>query len=335
MKKIMTNNLLNVGLIGLGSMGKNHARVLSNLKGVRLKKIYDISIQNSIKNDSFAEILTEDFDDFLNSGLDYCVIASPTKTHKKIANEVISKGISVLIEKPITHDFKSGLELLNNSKNNKVICGVGHIERYNPAVREAKKLISRNKLGQILQISTRRLGPFHNRITDTGVIKDLATHDIDLVHFLSESKYSDLMAFGKTINGDLEDLISINGILENSVIVNHLVNWLCPFKERNILILGELGAFQIDLLNSDLIFYENGKHKVQQREIYHFTGSMQGNVQLIGIDKPEPLKIQHEKFRDALLGKSWDIVTLEEALLNLQVAEQIEKKYKKQLHNKL
>jgi predicted dehydrogenase len=155
-------------------------------------------------------------------------------------------------------------------------------------------------------------------------VKDLATHDIDLAMWLSESQFSSLNA--ETIHRsdrEHEDLVSINGKLKNDVVVNFQVNWLSPLKERSLVVTGERGAFVVDTLNSDLTFYENGSHNVSQEPYLHFKGLKQGNVTTFAFDKPEPLRAEHENFRDRLLGKESDVATLKEGIETVRVADAV------------
>jgi predicted dehydrogenase len=120
-----------------------------------------------------------------------------------------------------------------------------------------------------------------------------------------------------------EDLVSINGLLQNGVIVNILVNWLSPIKERSLVVTGEKGAFVVSTLNSDLVFYENGSHIVSQDAHLHFKGVTQGRVISYAFEKPEPLLVEHRNFRDAVLGKTSQIVTLEDAIETIRVADAV------------
>jgi len=120
-----------------------------------------------------------------------------------------------------------------------------------------------------------------------------------------------------------EDMVSINGVLENKVVVNILVNWLSPLKERNLVVTGEKGAFVVDTLNSDLTYYENGSHLVSQDAFLHFKGVTQGNVISYAFDKPEPLLVEHQNFRDAVLGKRSKIVPLIDGVETVRVADAV------------
>ena len=122
-------------------------------------------------------------------------------------------------------------------------------------------------------------------------------------------------------------MISISGLLEDSIVVSHLVNWLSPLKERKIIITGEKGTFVADTLRADLTFYENGKIEISQSELAHFRGVTQGDVHILAFEKPEPLVVEHQNFRDAVLGKPSNIVTLEEGTTTVKIADAIIESY--------
>jgi UDP-N-acetylglucosamine 3-dehydrogenase len=318
----MTN--LKVGLIGLGMMGKNHLRILSSLEGVDLVGLADplakVDITREIKgHENFTE-----YRELLDQGLDYCVISAPTGFHREISVAALNRGVNCLIEKPVSVNYKEALEIKIAADKAKKLVGIGHIERYNSAIRQLKRRLLDGDLGAIYQISLRRQGPFPSRIADVGVVKDLATHDIDLAMWLSESLFASVNAQTTHRSGrEHEDLVSINGKLQNGVVVNLLVNWLSPLKERSLVVTGEKGAFVVDTLNSDLTFYENGSHEVSQDSFLHFKGVKQGSVTTFAFNKPEPLQVEHENFRDKLLGKESNIATLLEGIETARVADAV------------
>jgi predicted dehydrogenase len=314
---------LRVGLIGLGMMGENHLRVLSSLEKVDLVGVADPVKSKGLDNPVGYGVFT-DYKELISQNLDYCVIAAPTGFHKEIAIYALNSGINCLIEKPVAVNFSEALEVQRVASEKCLLVGIGHIERYNSAIRELRKKLLARELGEIYQISIRRQGPFPSRIADVGVVKDLATHDIDLAMWLSESKFKDVNAQTANRSGRKhEDLVSVNGQLQNKVIVNLLVNWLSPLKERTIAVTGEKGTFIVDTLNSDLTLYENGSHEVSQDAFLHFKGVIQGNVITYAFNKPEPLRVEHEQFRDKLLGMNADIVSIEEGVETVRVADAV------------
>jgi predicted dehydrogenase len=318
------SKILRVGIVGLGVMGNNHARVVSESANLELIGVVDPLTEFSARFEHNKLLMT--LEHLIELEPDYCVISAPTAYHKDIALELFRKNINVLIEKPLAHNLEAATEILESSKNSLSKVAVGHIERFNSAAQLAKIKIQSGLLGEIYQVLTSRQGPFPSRIADVGVILDLATHDIDLISWLLEKKYKSIAANVARKTGRLnEDLVVITATLENDVIVNHVVNWLSPFKERNIMILGEHGALKIDTLNSDLVFYENGTSFTDQSSISHFHGVTQGQEVKFAFYKPEPLKIEHLNFEKHLMGHESSIVTIEEAYEVVRVAKAIGK----------
>ena len=317
---------LRVAIIGLGMMGTNHARVLSNLEGIELVAVADPQGDTQRVLPNFKVL--KSVDEVIKLGVDYCVISSPTAFHEEIALQLISNKIHFLVEKPIADTYVSAIKIRDAAKSAKVIGAVGHIERFNSALQEARKRVLAGELGTIYQVATRRQGPFPSRISDVGVVKDLATHDIDLTSWITGKKYLQVSANAAFRSGrKYEDLISVSGLLEDSIVVSHLVNWLSPLKERKIIITGEKGTFVADTLRADLTFYKNGKIEISQSELAHFRGVTQGDVHILAFEKPEPLVVEHQNFRDAVLGKPSNIVTLEEGTTTVKIADAIIESY--------
>jgi len=203
-----------------------------------------------------------------------------------------------------------------------LVGAVGHIERYNPSLQEARRRLE--QIGSLYQVVTRRQGPFPARIADVGVVKDLATHDIDLTSWITNQPYASVSARTALRTGRVhEDLVAVVGTLKDGTITNHLVNWLSPLKERVTILTGEKGAFVADTLTADLTFYANGTVTSGWDEIAQFRGVSEGDVIRYAIAKHEPLRMEHEHFRDAVLGKPSDIVTMEQGLATVVVAEAI------------
>lgn len=313
---------LRAGLVGLGMMGRNHFRVLDSLDGVELVAVVDPAGdgQGVARN---KEIFRE-LKDLISHGIDYCVVAVPTVLHEEVGAQLGEAGIHTIIEKPLAQDFQSAARLTKLFEDKNLVGAVGHIERYNPALQEARKRIANGELGRIFQVTTRRQNGFPARISDVGVVKDLATHDIDLTSWVTGQDYEWVQARVAHRTGRVhEDLVSVVGQLNDGTVTNHLVNWLSPFKERVTVITGELGAFVCDTLTADLTFYANGTELSAWSEVANFRGVTEGNVIRYAISKPEPLRTEHENFRDAVLGKPADIVTMRQGLNTVKIAEMI------------
>ena len=311
---------LRAGLIGLGMKWRHHARVLSSLQGVDFIGVSDPAgdtngvAQGRPVVSSVAELIA--------MGIDYAMVAVPTIYHLEIGKELAAAGIHAMVEKPLSHDAKSSVELTQAFASAGLVGAVGHIERYNPSLQEARRRL--DQLGSLYQVVTRRQGPFPARIADVGVVKDLATHDIDLTAWITGQAYASVSARTALRTGrEHEDLVAVVGTLADGTITSHLVNWLSPLKERVTILTGEKGAFVADTLTADLTFYANGTVASQWDEIAQFRGVSEGDVIRYAISKHEPLKMEHENFRDAILGKPSDIVTMQQGLATVLVAEAI------------
>ncbi len=314
---------MKVGVIGLGVMGKNHARVLSNLASVSNLVLYDpLGSELGLVHGSNVE---SDIDKFLDQKMDYCVISSPTSTHLEMGLKLASRKIPTLIEKPLASNEEEGRKLVEGFDKSGVIAGVGHVERFNPAIMAMKEKLDAGVLGDVYQIATRRVGPYSGRIRDVGVVKDLASHDIDLVGWLSRSNYESLNSRTlKPMGNEHEDILLAIGTLGNGSLVSHLVNWVSPTKERVTSILGERGMLVADTLSVDLYFFEKGSQPTNWDGISIFKGTSEGATHKYELVKNEPLLNEHLAFQSALLKQSTEgLATLDEGLEVLRVAERL------------
>lgn len=312
---------LRAGLIGMGVMGNHHARILSTLDGVRFVGIADPARAGEV----VAGVMVDaDPESLLDRHPDYVVIATPTGLHHDVGLALVERGIHALIEKPLAPTVAESRSLASAFAGAGLVGAVGHIERFNPSLQEARRRIAAGQLGRILQVATRRQGPFPARVADVGVVMDLGTHDIDLTAWVTGEEYTRVSAVTAHRTGRAhEDLVSVTAELTEGVIAAHLVNWLSPFKERTVVITGEEGAFVADTLTVDLTFHANGFGRDQWDEISNFRGVQLGDVIRYAIDRPEPLRVEHEAFRDAVLGRDSGIVTLEQGLRVVEVASAI------------
>ena len=311
---------LRAGLIGLGMMGRHHARVLGSLGGVDLVAVADpAGDPHGVAGD--REVL-KSIDELIASGINYCMVAVPTIYHEEVGLKLAAAGVHAIIEKPLAPDVASATRLAEAFEKAGLVGAVGHIERYNPSLQEARRRIEAGELGRVFQVTTRRQNGFPARIADVGVVKDLATHDIDLTAWVTQQEFVWVQARTAHRAGrDHEDLVSAVGQLADGTVTNHLVNWLSPFKERVTVITGERGAYVCDTLTADLTFYANGTQVEAWDDVANFRGVSEGDVIRYAIAKPEPLKLEHENFRDAVLGKPADIVTMRQGLNTVKVAD--------------
>ena len=301
-------------------MGRNHARILGSLDGVTLAAVADPAGDKHGMAGDAAVVPT--VTQLIEAGIDYAVVATPTVYHLAAGLELAAAGIPTLIEKPLATNGAECLQLVEAFEAAGLVNAVGHIERCNPALQALRGRLDAGELGDIYQVATRRQGPFPNRIADVGVVKDLATHDIDLTAWLIRSPYVKVSAHTAHKSGrEHEDLISITAQMEDGTVASHLVNWLSPLKERCTVVTGERGAFVADTLRADLTFHENGLVTTEWDQVSTFRGVSEGNSIRFAIPKPEPLRTEHESFRDAVLGVEGKIVTMREGMRTVEVAD--------------
>ncbi|MGK2948764.1 MAG: Gfo/Idh/MocA family oxidoreductase [Acidimicrobiales bacterium] len=311
---------IRAGVIGLGMMGRHHVRVLRSHPEVDLVGVFDpLGDPHGVAH---GIPMSGSVEDLLAVGLDAVVVATPTDDHLPVGLQLAAAGVHTLIEKPLAADVDSGRQLLEAFERAGVVAAVGHIERFNPAVRSLKARLGAGELGDLYQVSTSRQGPFPDRIRDVGVIKDLATHDIDLTAFAAGVPYTTVSARTAHRAGrPHEDLVAAVGLLEDGTVTNHLVNWLTPTKERRIVVTGERGCFVADTITADLTFYANSSVPTEWDAIGRFRGVSEGDMVRYAIPKPEPLAVELGGFISAVQGGGGEIVTAREGLVALAVAE--------------
>lgn len=301
-------------------MGRHHARVLSSLDHVEFVAAVDPA------GDKFGAAvgrpILQTVGELIEKGIDYCVVAAPTRFHEDVALELADAGVHTLIEKPLAMDSASSERVAAEFETRTLVGAVGHIERYNAAIRQARERIANGDLGEIYQVATRRQGPFPGRIGDVGVVKDLGTHDFDITSWVTQDRYSSVLSRTANKSGrSHEDLVAVTGGMKSGIVANHLVNWLSPLKERAVVITGEKGTLVADTLTADLTFYANGNIATTWSEISQFRGVAEGDVIRFAFPKPEPLRVEHENFAMAVRGMDSDIVTMRDGLENVRVAE--------------
>lgn len=311
---------LRAGLIGVGMMGRHHARVLRELDGVDLVAIADPGGDPHGVAGSLP--ILSDIDALIDVGVDIAVVAVPTRFHEDAALKLAAAGVHTLVEKPIADTVEAGQRMVHAFEEAGLVGAVGHIERFNPALQEMRRRIAAGELGEVYQVITRRQGPFPARIADVGVGKDLASHDIDLTAWVVQSDYESVYGQIAHKSGrEYEDMIIASGRLANGVIVDHIVNWLSPMKERVTIATGEAGSLIADTGTGDLTFYANGTFPLEWESVTAFRGVSEGDVIRYAFPKREPLKVEHEAFRDAVLGQQTDVVTMQQGLRTLRVVE--------------
>jgi UDP-N-acetylglucosamine 3-dehydrogenase len=285
--------MIRVGVIGAGVMGRNHLRVLSDIEGVDLVAVCDADRRAAEWAAQQRRIrpYVSSWEMLSREGLNFVVIAAPTKYHHRLALEALEKGCHVLVEKPIAADLAQARQMVTMAARQRLILAVGQIERFNPAVRELKRLLDQRYLGRIFQIRALRLGPFPTRIRDVGVVADLATHDLDVMTYLLGRRV--VRMYSEThskINTQHEDMLNAVLKFEDGVIGVLDVNWLTPTKVRQLSVLGERGLFQLNYLTQELLYFENMDLASNGSGVY--SGVSEGDMTRFQIRQAEPLRAE-------------------------------------------
>lgn len=286
---------IKIAVIGCGSIGQHHCRILATHKDCKLIALADANFNRAVLSklpDNLQNIpVYTSIEELLNDHhIHAAVVATPIHTHKNISTLLLKHNVSVLIEKPMATNFDDCKQLLSNFQSSGTYLQIGHIERYNPAFIKLMEEIKNNRLGVLYRMEFRRIGPFPQRISDAGVTLDLSIHDLDLALHIAQSFPNQISAFSeKRIHKSCEDGISITMKFPEEIICHIQTNWLSPRKQRTIEVYGYKGMLCCDLFTQKLTFYEN-KHQRAQSDSFGMEGIEVGEEKHIPIETVEPLK---------------------------------------------
>ena len=288
---------LRVGLVGLGSMGRNHLRVISAHPETVLAAVADTdpAALEAATAQTGAVGYADPLAMIREADIEAVVIAAPTTAHVPLALAAIERGIPVLVEKPLAATHAEALQIVAAGKAAGVPVQVGHVERYNPAVLRLGQLLREGWLTSVYAIVSRRAGPFPARIRDVGVTVDLATHDADMLSWIAGERplrvYAEL---AQRKHATHEDLLfgllhfpsGASGMLD--------VNWLTPAKRRQLTVIGEEGMFELDYLTQRLTFTKSDL--AHGELIAGYAPTFTGDVLEIEVQVKEPLQAQLDAF---------------------------------------
>jgi predicted dehydrogenase len=300
------NGRLRAGVIGVGVMGSNHARVLSDMAGVELVAVAD---PDRKQRDFVAGTLgcgaVADTEALLRAGIDAAIIAAPTHLHHEIALRCIGQGVHVLVEKPIASTIEESRAIVAAARRAGVTLMVGHVERFNPAVQSIKRAI---KDQNILSIAITRVGPFPPRMSNVGVVIDLGVHDIDLIRWFTESEIVEIQPQTSSAVAEREDIALLQFRTASGVLAHINTNWLTPFKARNIHV-----ATRDKYLIADLL-------TLQVTECFGFQPDGSYSMRHLSVGYAEPLRSELVAFVEAVRSGEPPAVTGEEAVASLEIA---------------
>jgi len=290
---------MRIGLIGLGSMGRNHLRVLSGLPGVRLAALSDpdVAALGAAIAGPDARAFADPMAMLALSDLDAVVIAAPTTSHLPLTLAALERGVAVLIEKPLAATTVEADRIVAAATAvGAPPVQVGHIERFNPAVLELTRLLEAGWLSTVFAISSRRAGPFPARIRDVGVTIDLATHDVDILCAIAGERPARVSAeTAKRIHTDHEDLLFGLMSFPSGTVAMLDVDWLTPAKRRQLTVVGEEGMFELDYLTQRLTF-ARASDMTNPRLLGGYAPTFEGDLVDLPVATGEPLAAELAAF---------------------------------------
>ncbi|MGN6310949.1 MAG: Gfo/Idh/MocA family oxidoreductase [Xanthobacteraceae bacterium] len=303
-----SDGTLRVGVIGAGVMGTNHGRVLAGLPNVALVGIVDPLDEHRKRADDLIGCpVFADLDSLLAAGVDAVTIAAPTHLHHEISLACIARGVHVLVEKPIASTVEEGRAIVAAARRANVTLMVGHVERFNPAVAAVKKAIEGE---DILSIAITRVGPFPPRMSNVGVVIDLAVHDLDLIRWFTESDIVDVQPQLSSAVAEREDIALLQFRTASGVLAHINTNWLTPFKARNVTVATRHKYVQGDLLTR------------QVTECFGFQPDGSYSMRHLPVGHDEPLRAELISFVDAVRSGKAPAVSGEQGVASLEIATQ-------------
>lgn len=313
---------LRIGLAGLGSMGRNHLRVVGTRPGCRLVAVADPvdEVLAAAAASSGARAYADPLTMIREADLDAVIIAAPTTAHVELAHAAIEAGRAILVEKPLAATVAEAKSIVEAGRAAGTPVQVGHVERFNPAVLELGRLLGDGWLSTVYAIVSRRAGPFPARIRDVGVTVDLATHDVDILSWIAGERplrvYAEL---AQRLHATHEDLLfgllhfpsGATGMLD--------VNWLTPAKRRQLLVVGEEGMFELDYLTQRLTFTKSDVST--SNLIGGFAPTFTGDVVDLPVSNAEPLAAELDAFVDVVRHGGRPAVDGEDGLWAVTIAQ--------------
>ena len=304
--KIRADGPLRVGVVGVGVMGSNHARVFAEIPGVKLVGVADPDagrrqqVARAAGCEGFASV-----GELLAHGVDAVTIAAPTHLHEEIALACIARGVHVMVEKPIATTVEEGRAIITAARRAGVTLMVGHVERFNPTVATIKQAIQGE---DILSIAITRVGPFPPRMSNVGVVIDLAVHDIDLIRWFTESDIVEVQPQLSSAVAEREDIALLQFRTASGVLAHINTNWLTPFKARSVTVATRQKYIMGDLLTR------------QVTECFGFKQDGSYSMRHLPVGHDEPLRAELISFLNAVRTGAAPAVTGDEGVASLEIA---------------
>lgn len=285
--------MIKLGVIGLGHMGGYHASNARSLQKAQLTAIADPVEANWNKIRGATITTAHDFKTWLPE-VDGVIIAVPTAAHYDVAKECLRQGKHVLLEKPLTNDYEQAKELVDLAHANGVALHVGHVERFNGAIQEVKKIINKPTL-----IECHRVGPFAPRVQKDSVVLDLMIHDIDLIINLVDAPVKSFSAHGTKVHSSSCDIAAVSITFENGTLASIISSRASQIKKRTMAIHQPGEYMLLDFSTQDLTIHRQATSSVHVGAD-QLKYRQESTIERVFVYKDNPLKLEIEHFVDAI-----------------------------------
>lgn len=316
------NKRLRVAVIGVGNMGRNHARLYAAHKSVDLVAVVDSDIKKAQEIASqFGTKALTDYKEAIGLGIDAASVVVPTAHHAALVDDLLGAGIHVLCEKPIAKTVAEAEDIIKKARKTKKILSIGHIERFNPAVVKLKQMIAKGELGEVKTVLFQRMGTLPPQIKEDNVILDIGVHDVDLANHILGSRPTKVYARGqKVFNAKRED-VGDAMLIYPSATVHLQTNWITPHKVRRLMLAGTKGFVELDFIGQELkLWKHNYTHEYNDYGEFVIKFGDTDGGKSINLEKGEPLKIELDSFIGAVRGGLDAPVPADEARDALMIA---------------
>ncbi len=310
---------MRVGVIGVGSMGSNHARVYAEI--AELVGIADPDVKaGGAASNRFNASFFPDHKGLLQEKLDAVSVCVPTSHHVRVAMDVIRAGVDLLVEKPLASTLAEARTIVDAAEDAGLTLAVGHVERYNPVINVVKMGLDAGQYGDLITIAARRVSSFPTRIRDVGVVMDLGVHDIDILRYLVGSPVETVYTLsGRRMHERFEDHANLLLRFKNGVNGFIEVNWLTPMKVRRLSLTCLKNFVEVDYTDQSVTVSASTLGPLDSANLYQIP--LEHHAQRISVRKEEPLKLELQDFLAAVREKRPPLVTGTDALETLKVAE--------------
>lgn len=310
---------MRVGVIGVGAMGQNHARVYSEIGELVGVADADIMAAERVAL-RFGGKAVKSVKELLKLGPQAVTVATPSDSHLAVASELLDAGVHVLVEKPLALSVTQAEKVVAKARAAALTLAVGHIERHNPVVKFAKEALEKGAFGRLVTMVTRRVSSYPQRIRDVGVVFDLGTHDIDsALHLAGKPVESVAAAGGSFSTKGIEDHAGLLIRFRGGAVAFVEVNWLTPFKVRRISLTCSEAYVELDYISQHAEVSSSKFLEVDQANLFQVP--QEYHVRRVAIQKQEPLKNELLDFLGAIRDKRSPLVTGADGVRVLRVAE--------------